>query len=914
MKRYFNFLMSLFLLYGIAYSEWSPTTNLNTGRSGFGCVGLPNGKVIITGGYNDVNACRTYELFDPATGVWTKSSLLDSSDHSLAILLPNGKVICHGSISNNFYLYDPITQIWSSAGISLPVSYGVGYTLMKNGILLILYNGQDCQLYDYAANSLSATGSAGYDHGRGVEILLPNGNVLVTGGGGSVIKKCELYNPAAGSWTGTGEMNNERRYHLGVLLPPPLGLLNWGKVLMTAGASMSASELYDPSLGTWAETGTMSNTNRTIAAISLLPCGKVLIAGGSNYDNSGLKTCELYDPATGVWTLTDSMAIKRSHFSTAILYTGKILAMGAITMTLPYPPQCEIYDPSQGICSTKTTINIGRRAATITALPIIHTNNCSTNVLIAGGENASGAIRSCELYNYSTNVVAFTEPLNTPRSHHTATLLPSSEVLVTGGKNGGTALNSSETFNLTTQVWTNSGTMANARFDHTATLLKDGRVLVTGGQNAGGYINTCEIYSGGVWSTTGAMTTARARHSAILMLNGNILVIGGEIAGGTPTSSCEIWNGTNWTAVPAASMTTARNLHTATLLQSGKILVVGGKGTGGVALNTCEIYNPITNIWSSEGTLNSARYTHNTILLYSGLVLVTGGDNGLSYLPSCEIWDPAAGFDSLTNRHRWKVTASLTTSRAYHSSILIPSLKPYVYIIGGFDGTSYVNSIEEYDVGLGYQEIWQSTITNYPSITPISSTMNIEGTLFRGVSEADGGNYCHVASNDHPIISFVRVGGGNWQGNGGGEIMNMPNSTFWDTAHTNVSLEMSDFQGYYKLWSIVNGIPCKWYKDCEPSGIERNNSLSIIHNPQLKVYPNPARGNINLHLSGVAQIQLNIYDLSGRLVKSFPMSPITTLKWDGIDNTNQKVKSGIYFYVVKYKNSELKGNFLFMRK
>ncbi|MFA5032095.1 MAG: kelch repeat-containing protein [bacterium] len=905
MKNYFNlhrrgwmfYLLSLFLLYGIAYSEWSPTKNLNTGRSGFECAGLNNGKVMVMGGLNDYS---NYELFDPATGIWTKSALPAMSSHDLGILIGNGKILYLDGSACNFWFYDPITQIWSSAGVSLAAwdSWNC-YNLMKNGKVLIPYDGQHCQIYDPAGNSLSATGSTVYNHGSGVQLNLPNGNVLLAGGGATASKivNCEIYDPVLGTWSQTASMAVARKAHVGVLLPPP-----WEKVLMTA--ILSPTQLYDPAAGTWATTGPMSTTARSFAAMALLPCGKVLMAGGTVE-----KTCELYDPAAGAWTMTDSMMVERDHFSLAILYTGKVLAMG--TQLSGFPPQSEIYDPSQGIFANKTTINTGRRAAAITALPIIHTSNCSTNVLITGGENGSGTLNSCELYNYQRDVAANTGSLNTPRSYHTITLLPSSGVLVAGGKNASTPLNSSETFNLLTEVWTNSGTMTDTRFDHTATLLKDGRVLVTGGEN-GSYLNSCETYSGGVWTTVNPMSTARARHSAVLLLNGNILVIGGETAAGTPTNTCELWDGTNWTN--AASMANARNLHTTTLLQSGKVLVIGGKGAGGTALNTCEVYNPATNTWSSEGNLNSARYAHNAILLYSGLVLVTGGTNGTNSISSCEIWDPAAGFDSLTNKHEWKVTASLTTPRAYHSSILLPYLKPYVYTIGGFDGTSYVNSIEQYDVGLGYQDIWQSTITNYPSITPISATMNIQGTLFRGVSEADGGNYCHKSSNDHPIISLVRVGGGNWQGNGGGEIMNMPNSTSWDTAHTNVSLDMSDFQGHYKLWSIVNGIPCKWYKQC--AGIEDKSNLDFgFRNAELTAKPNPFVNKTVVSISlavadgNVGQgFSLAIYDIAGKLVKT--LSPINDsrltnneIKWDGKDNKGKNVRQGIYFVRNKSKGS-----------
>jgi hypothetical protein len=564
--------------------------------------------------------------------------------------------------------------------------------------------------------------------------------------------------------------------------------------------------------------------------MNLLPSGEALIVGGTH--------SELYDPGTELWTLTDNSTYKHTHFTSAILQTGKLLASGGIYQFSRAHNRCEIYDPSDGEWTPKPSLYIDRAAHTVTPLPIIPTRNCSTNVLIAGGENPSGALKKCELCNYCLEHVIITGELNEGRSHHTAVLLASGEVLAAGGKDGG-ALASSELFNVASESWNyTTGPMSDARFDHTATLLKDGRVLVTGGESSPGtYLNTCEVYSGGSWTTTGVMATQRTRHSAVILRNGNILVIGGRTAGGAATDVCEIWNGASWSG--AGSLTTGRYLHTTTLLQSGKVLVVGGTSDGSTPLQSCEIYDPAGNSWSAEADLNTARYLHNTTLLYSGLVLTTGGYDG-SYLSSCEIWDPAAEWDSTTNTHGWKVTTPLATARGYHSSVLIPDTMPFVLVIGGNNGV-HLYSIEEYDVGLGYRKEWQSTITNYPSITHISDPMPIEGTLFRGLSEADGGNHCHITSNDHPIISLVRIGGGNWQGNGGGEILDVPLSSSWDESHTTVVPTIADFQGYYRLWSIVNGIPCKWCGAC-PLGTEEKEQ-STVHGLQSMVFPNPATHN-----------------------------------------------------------------------
>jgi hypothetical protein len=441
--------------------------------------------------------------------------------------------------------------------------------------------------------------------------------------------------------------------------------------------------------------------------------------------------------------------------------------------------------------------------------------------------------------------------------------------------------------------------MGTARFNHTATMQRNGDVLITGGEAVATELSSCEIYTSGIWVPVGAMTTGRTCHSAVLLLDGRILVIGGKTTGGA-IGSCETWDGAAWSSV--GSLGTARYWHTAVVLQSGKVLVMGGTTNGTTALTSCEVYNPSTNTWSAGTALNQARYQHNSTLLYSGLVLATGGYNGSSYLSSFEIYDPAIS--------QWKLetTATLNPARAYHSSVLVPDEKPYVIVIGGTNGT-YLNSIQEYDVGLEYRDIWQSTITSHPSVTQISDPMPITGMLFRGVSEADAGSHCHIVSNDHPIISLVRVGGGNWQGNGGGDIMYMPLSSSWNDVHTNVHPPDSLPDGHYRLWSIVNGIPCKWYKGCV--GVE-DSQQSTVYSPQFSVFPNPSISNAGVSFGfkpstvDHGPLTLDIYDLGGRLVRTLNLcnldQSVKSVLWDGTDDSGQRVKSGIYLCKLKTGN------------
>ncbi len=88
---------------------------------------------------------------------------------------------------------------------------------------------------------------------------MPNGKVLIVGGSdGSVpIGSAELYDPATATFTATGSLNAARQFHTATLLPSGKVLICGGRGTAGGAAPVAAAELYDPTAGTFTNTGSM---------------------------------------------------------------------------------------------------------------------------------------------------------------------------------------------------------------------------------------------------------------------------------------------------------------------------------------------------------------------------------------------------------------------------------------------------------------------------------------------------------------------------------------------------------------------------------------------------------------------------------------------------------------------------------
>ena len=89
-----------------ATGTWSPTAGpLTTARWGDTATLLPNGEVLVVGGYDDStdNCLGSAELYDSANGTWIPTAALHIARYChTATLLPNGRVLIAGGAASNF--------------------------------------------------------------------------------------------------------------------------------------------------------------------------------------------------------------------------------------------------------------------------------------------------------------------------------------------------------------------------------------------------------------------------------------------------------------------------------------------------------------------------------------------------------------------------------------------------------------------------------------------------------------------------------------------------------------------------------------------------------------------------------------------------------------------------------------------
>ena len=343
--------------------------------------------------------------------------------------------------------------------------------------------------------------------------------------------------------------------------PPPGGTSN----AVNFTVNTASSETFTP-------TGNMT-TRRAWHSATLLPNGKVLIAGGSD-GSQPLASADLYDPATSMFASTGNMTTIRGGHSATLLPNGKVLMLSDTG---------ELYDPSTGIF-TPTFSPPQRAPATLLA---------NGKILLTGDDHA-------DLYDPASGTSERTGPYVNPVPvlWLTVTLLLDGRVLLTGCK--GQVCTAAELFDPHTGTFSATGPPIHRwiEFVDTATLLTNGTVLLVESVLEPWPEDVAEVYDPATGTFTVIGNTIAPAHefsATVRLADGTVLVTGGDLPGGNGYAATELYLPPTRTFASAGNMTTPRYGHTATLLPDGTVLIAGGItvwGSPPQVTAKAEVYTP----------------------------------------------------------------------------------------------------------------------------------------------------------------------------------------------------------------------------------------------------------------------------------------------------------------------------------
>lgn len=199
---------------------------LNTARVGAVAAPLPGGKVLIAGGFDGTNYLQSAEVFDPTNDTFAAltpagaTELQTARQDAVAATLPNGDVLIAGGFDGantlqSAELFDPTNntftalagasqQLQSARQDAVAVSLDTGHVLIAGGVDNSGNTLQSAELFDPSSDTFIALPTSGSSELQtplqsAVAAPLPHGQALIAGGEddtGTVLGNAELMLPA----------------------------------------------------------------------------------------------------------------------------------------------------------------------------------------------------------------------------------------------------------------------------------------------------------------------------------------------------------------------------------------------------------------------------------------------------------------------------------------------------------------------------------------------------------------------------------------------------------------------------------------------------------------------------------------------------------------------------------------------
>jgi hypothetical protein len=201
-------------VFNVKSLSFSEIGNMIVKRCRHAVVLLPNGLVLIIGGYDAPKVLNSCEFYNPANKTFSasKATMSVARMGHTASLLPNGKVlVCGGYDGSNLLqtteIYDPLTDSFSAGPLMTVKRRCHTATTLPDGRVL-LTGGEDgkqsnsTEMYDPTNNSFSSGPKMVVSRSSHFSALFPDGRVMIGGETNESKQTTEIYDP----WTNTFSM------------------------------------------------------------------------------------------------------------------------------------------------------------------------------------------------------------------------------------------------------------------------------------------------------------------------------------------------------------------------------------------------------------------------------------------------------------------------------------------------------------------------------------------------------------------------------------------------------------------------------------------------------------------------------------------------------------------------------------